>query len=60
MAFPKWPLSQINYPTLRTVQSFCKLVSKDRFLKLKHFALKMRLVFGSTYVRESTFSILWS
>ena len=35
---------------LETVGSFSKLVSKERFLKLKHFALKMHLMFGNTYV----------
>jgi len=43
---------------LATVESFWKLVSKDRFLKLKDFALKMRSMFGNTYVCESTFSTM--
>jgi len=32
------------------VESFWKSVSKDRFPKLKDFALKMRSMFGNTYV----------
>jgi len=32
--------SQINCPYLQTAESFWKLFSKDRFPKLKHFALK--------------------
>jgi len=44
--------------SLQTAESFWKLVSKDRFPKLKDFALKMHSNFGSTYVYESTFSIL--
>jgi len=32
---------------LETAESFQKLVSKDRFLKLKDFALKMHSTFGS-------------
>jgi len=35
-----------------------KLVSKDMFLKLKGFVLKMRSTYGSTHVRESTFSTI--
>jgi len=41
---------------LETVDSFSKLVSNDRFPKLKDFGLKMHSMFGSTYVYESTFS----
>ena len=36
-------------------ERFWKLVSKDKFPKLKDFALKMHSMFGSTYVCESTF-----
>ena len=39
-----------------TQKRFCKLVSKDKFPKLKDFALKMNSMFESTYVCESTFS----
>jgi len=39
------------------VRLFCKepleIVSKDRFPKLKYFALKMHSMFGNTYVCES-------
>ena len=35
-----------------------KLVSKDKFPILKDFALKMRSMFGSTYVCEGTFSTM--
>jgi len=35
---------------LETENSFVKLVSKDRFPKLKDFALKMHSTFGSTYI----------
>ena len=31
-----------------TQKRFCKLVSKDKFSKLKDFALKMHSMFGST------------
>ena len=41
-----------------TQECFWKLVSKDRFPKLKDFALKMHSMFGSTYVCESTFSTM--
>ena len=41
-----------------TQKRFWKLVSKDKFPKLKDFALKMHSMFGSTYVRESTFSTM--
>ena len=34
------------------------VVSKNRFLKLKNFALKMHSMFGCTYVCESTFSTM--
>jgi len=37
---------------LETVESFRKLVGKDRFLKLKDFALKMHSTFGNTYICE--------
>jgi len=39
---------------VETVESF----SEDRFPKLKDFALKMHLMFGNTYVCESTFSTM--
>ena len=39
-------------------ERFWKLVSKDKFPKLKNFALKMHSMFGSTYVCESTFSTM--
>ena len=41
-----------------TQKRFWKLVSKDKFPKLKDFALKMHSMFGSTYVCESTFSTM--
>jgi len=34
---------------LGTVDTFWKLVSKDRFHKLKNFALRMHSSFGNTY-----------
>jgi len=40
------------------IESLWKLVSKDRFLKLKDIALNTRLAFGNTYVYESTFSTM--
>jgi len=43
---------------LETVESFWKLVSKDRFSNLKDFALKIYLMFGNAYLCESTFSTL--
>jgi len=43
---------------LETAESFWKLVSKERFLKLKDFPLKMHSMFGNIYVRESKFSML--
>jgi len=43
---------------LQTVESFWKLFSKDRFPKLQDFALKGHSIFGSTHVRENTFSTL--
>jgi len=43
---------------LETAQSLWKLVRKDRFLKLKDFALKMHSMFRSTYVHWSTFSMM--
>jgi len=39
---------------LETAENFWKLVSKERFLKLKHFAPKIHFMFGNTYVCEST------
>jgi len=33
----------VKHAVLETLKSFWKLFSKDRFLKLKDFALKMRL-----------------
>ena len=36
-------------------ERFWKLVSKEKFSKLKDFALKIHLMFGSTYLCESTF-----
>ena len=41
-----------------TQKRFWKLVSKDKFPKLKDFALKMHSMFGSTYVCESRFSTM--
>ena len=38
-----------------TQKRFWKLVSKDKFPKLKDFAPKMHSMFGSTYVCEVTF-----
>jgi len=43
---------------LEIVESFWKLVSKDRFPKLKDFATKMHSVFGNTHMCESTFSTM--
>jgi len=43
---------------LETTESFWKLVRKDRFSKLKDFALKMHSMFGNTYVCESTLSAI--
>ena len=46
---------------LETVKSFWKLFSKNRFPKLKDFALNMRWTFGiaySTCVIPRTFSML--
>jgi len=44
---------------LETVEGFWKLVSKDRFLKLKGFALKMDSTFVNTAnVCESTCSTM--
>jgi len=41
-----------NTNGVRTAESFWKLVSKDRFPKLKDFALKMHSMFGNRYVCE--------
>ena len=41
-----------------TQKRFWKLVSKDKFSKLKDFALKMHSMFRSTYVCESAFSTM--
>jgi len=38
------------------VESFWKLVSKDRSPKLKYFALKMYSMYESTYASESTYA----
>jgi len=43
---------------LETVQSFWKSVSKDRFPKLKDFAVELQSMFGNKYVCESTFSTM--
>ena len=43
---------------LETAESLWKLVSKDRFPKLKDFALKMHSMFGNTCVCESAFSTM--
>jgi len=43
---------------LQTAESLQSLVSKDRFLKQKDFALKMQSMFGCTYVCEITFSTM--
>uniref|UniRef100_A0A6P7H1K4 General transcription factor II-I repeat domain-containing protein 2B-like n=1 Tax=Diabrotica virgifera virgifera TaxID=50390 RepID=A0A6P7H1K4_DIAVI len=40
------------------ISTFWKLVSKDRFPKLRNFALKVYSMFGSMYICESTFSAL--
>jgi len=40
---------------LETVKSFRKLVSKDRFPKLKDFVLEMRSTFGNTNMCGSTY-----
>jgi len=37
------------------VESFRKLASKDRFSRLKDFAMKIHSVFESTYVCKSTY-----
>jgi len=42
----------------KTVESFQKLVRKDRFPEMKDFARKMHPMFGSKYVCESTFSTM--
>jgi len=42
---------------LETIESFRKLVTKDRFPKLKNFALTMRSTFGNTCMCESTCSM---
>ena len=39
-------------------ERFWRLVCKDRFPKLKDFALKMHSMFGSTYICECTFSTM--
>ena len=39
-------------------ERFWKLVSEDKFPKLKDFALNMHSMFGSKYVCESTFSTM--
>jgi len=41
---------------LETAESFGKLVSKERFLNIQDFALKMHSMFANTYVYESTLS----
>jgi len=41
---------------LETAESFGKSVSKERFLKLQGFALKMHSMFANTCLGESTFS----
>ena len=38
--------------------NFWKLVSKERFPKLRDFSLKLLSMFGSTYVCECTFSVM--
>jgi len=43
---------------LETAKSFWSLVSKETFLKLKDFAVKMHSRVGNTYVCESTFSTI--
>jgi len=43
---------------LETAESFSKLISKDRFPKLKDFALKMHSMFGNRQVCESKFSAM--
>jgi len=40
---------------LETADSFRKLASKERVVKLKDFALKMHLIFRNTYVCETAF-----
>jgi len=47
-----------NISRVRLNCSELLIVSKDRFLKLKDFALNMRSTFGSTYMCESTFSTM--
>jgi len=53
--FSKWPPSQINCLSLQTVESCCTWVSKNRFVKLKDFALKMHSMLWSIYVRDGKF-----
>jgi len=36
---------------LEIVESFQKLVGKDRFPKLNFFAITMHSIFGNTYIR---------
>jgi len=43
---------------LNIIEGFWKLVSKDRFPKLKLFTLKMHLTFGNTCVTEHIFSAM--
>jgi len=47
------PLANLIASFLETVESFWKLVKKDRFHKLQDFMLKMRSLFGSTHVPEN-------
>ena len=39
-------------------EAFWKLVSNEQFPKLRDFALRMLSMFGSTYICESTFSVM--
>jgi len=48
----------INGVRLARRKTFCKLVSKDMFPKLKDFTLKMHAMFGRTNVCESAFSTM--
>jgi len=43
------PLATRLVTVIETLDSFWKLVSKDRFPKMNHFALKMHSTFGNIY-----------
>ncbi len=51
-------------PTLKNSDKngidFWKLMSEEKYPKLRNFAMKMHSMFGSTYICECTFSLLKS